>query len=69
MADAGNGQTAIRVDAQVTWLPARQASEMVPVAATAIAMNVIPDANLNRKPPRPCRISAMACASAASPRP
>src|SRR5262249_32017887 len=33
-ADAGNGQTAIRVDAQVTWLPARQASEMVPAAAT-----------------------------------
>lgn len=56
--DAGNGQTAIRVDAQVTWLPARHASEMVPVAATAIAMSVIPDGNLNRKPPQPVTITS-----------
>ena len=45
MADAGNGQTAIRVDAQVTWLPARKASDMVPAAAAAVTMSVIPDGN------------------------
>ena len=58
VADAGNGQTAIRVDAQVTWLPARQASEMVPAAATAITLSVIPDPNLNRKPPRPATVTS-----------
>jgi hypothetical protein len=59
VADAGGGQTAIRVDAQVTWLPAREASQMVPAAATAVAMSVIPDPNLNRKPPpRPVTITS-----------
>ncbi|HEY6790395.1 MAG TPA: hypothetical protein VI365_24125 [Trebonia sp.] len=52
VADAGNGQTAIRVDAQVTWLPAREASEMVPAAATAVTLSV-PDPALNEKPPQP----------------
>ena len=51
VADAGNGQTAIRVDAQVTWLPAREASETVPAAATAVVMSVTPDGNLNAPPP------------------
>lgn len=58
VADAGNGQTAIRVDAQVTWLPAREASEMVSAAAAAIEMSVIPDPNLNRKPPRPVTVTS-----------
>jgi hypothetical protein len=58
VADAGNGQTAIRVDAQVTWLPAREASQMVPTAATAITMSMIPDPNLNGKPPRPVTITS-----------
>lgn len=35
VADAGDGQTVLRVDAQVTWLPAHEVSEMVPAAATA----------------------------------
>jgi hypothetical protein len=60
VADAGNGQTAIRVDAQVTWLPAREASEMVPAAATAVTLSVIPDGNLNRKPPQPETITSPA---------
>jgi hypothetical protein len=59
VADAGNGQTAIRVDAQVTWLPAREARAMVPAAATAISMSVIPDPNLNRKPPRPVTVTSL----------
>jgi hypothetical protein len=62
VADAGNGQTAIRVDAQVTWLPARQPSEMVPAAATAVTLSVIPNGNLNKKPPRPVTITSPAAA-------
>ncbi len=58
VADAGNGQTAIRVDAQVTWLPARQASEMVPAAATAVTLSVI--GNPDKKPPRPVTITSLA---------
>jgi len=60
VADAGNGQTAIRVDAQVTWLPARQASETVPAAATAITLSVIPNGNLHKKPPQPVTITSPA---------
>jgi len=60
VADAGNGQTAIRVDAQVTWLPARQASEMVPAAATAVTLSVIPNGNLNKKPPQPVTVTSPA---------
>jgi hypothetical protein len=60
VAGAGNGQTAIRVDAQVTWLPARQASETVPAAATAVTLSVIPDGNLNKKPPQPETITSPA---------
>jgi hypothetical protein len=58
VADAGSGQTAVRVDAQVTWLPARQASEIVPAAATAITLSVIP--NENKKPPQPVTITSPA---------
>ncbi len=58
-ADAGGGQTAIRVDAQVTWLPTRTASEMVPAAATAVTLSMIPDPALNRKPPpRPATVTS-----------
>jgi hypothetical protein len=47
------------VDAQVTWLPARQASETVPAAATAIVISVIPDGNLNIKPPQPVTVTSL----------
>jgi hypothetical protein len=56
-ADAGSGQTAIRVDAQVTWLSAREASGMVPAAATAVTLSVIPDGN--QKPPQPKTITRL----------
>jgi hypothetical protein len=59
VADAGDGQAAIRVDAQVTWLPARTANEMVPAAATAVELSVIPDPNLNVKPPRPVTVTSL----------
>ena len=58
VADAGSGQTAIRVDAQVTWLPARQASQMVPPAATAVALSVIPYPGPGVKAPRPVTVTS-----------
>jgi hypothetical protein len=59
VADAGSGQTAIRVDAQVTWLRARTASEAVPAAATAVTLSLIPDPALSRKtPPRPATVTS-----------
>jgi hypothetical protein len=58
VADAGHGQTAIRVDAQVTWLPARPASEMVPAAATAVTLSLLPNPNLNKKPPQPVTVTS-----------
>jgi hypothetical protein len=60
VADAGNGQTAIRVDAEVYWLPPHGASEMVPAAATAVTLSVIPNGNLNKKPPQPETITSPA---------
>jgi hypothetical protein len=58
VADAGHGQTAIRVDSQVTWLPARPASAMVPATATAVTLSAIPDPNLNAKTPQPATITS-----------
>ena len=60
VADAGGGQAAIRVDAQVTWLPARQASQLVPATATAIEMSVIPDPNLNKNRPQSAAVTSPA---------
>jgi len=41
VASAGGGQTAIRVDAQVVWVPAKSGSERVPSAATAVTITGI----------------------------
>ena len=60
VADAGSGQTAIRVDAQVTWLPAREASQMVPATATAIIMTVIPYPTPGTKPPQAVTVTSPA---------
>jgi hypothetical protein len=52
------GDTAIRVDAQVTWLPARPASEQVPAQAKAVTITM--DIGLNqgsKKPPKPATIT------------
>jgi hypothetical protein len=51
-------RTAIRVDAQVTWLPARPASERVPARAKAVT--IVMDIGMNqgsKKPPRPVTIT------------
>jgi len=58
---AGNGQTAIRVDAQVSWQPARPASEQVPRTARAVRLSqqrsLDPQAS---HPPRPVTITKAA---------
>jgi hypothetical protein len=51
-------KTAIRVDAQVTWLPARPASEQVPAVARAVTISM--DLGLNaggKEPPKPVTIT------------
>ena len=58
-------KTAIRVDAQVTWQPARSASEKVPAAAKAVTIAM--DLGLNqggKKPPKPVTITDRAKVSA-----
>jgi len=58
---AGNGQTAIRVDAQVSWQPPRPASEQVPRTAHAVRFSqqrsLDPHAS---HPPRPVTITKAA---------
>jgi len=58
---AGNGQTAIRVDAQVSWQPPRPASEQVPRTARAVRFSqqrsLDPHAS---HPPRPVTITKVA---------
>lgn len=39
---AGNGQTAIRVDAQVSWQPPRPAAAQVPAAARVVTITQLP---------------------------
>jgi hypothetical protein len=52
------GNTAIRIDAQVTWLPARTASDQVPAKAKAVTITMNPDPNhRGEKLPRPATIT------------
>ena len=39
---AGNGQTAIRAEADVIWLPAKPAAEQVPAAAESVTITALP---------------------------
>jgi hypothetical protein len=55
------GNTAIRIDAQVTWLPARTASDQVPAKAEVVTITMNPDPNRGReKLPRPATITDQA---------
>jgi len=55
---AGNGQTAIRVDAQVSWQPPRPATEWVPAATRAVTITQLPSLNPHAKrPPAPVTIT------------
>jgi len=48
---AGNGQTAIRVDAQVSWQPPRPSTEWIPGAARAVTITQLPSLNPHAKRP------------------
>jgi hypothetical protein len=58
--DAGGGQAALRVDAQVTWVPAKPASEQVPAAAKVVTISATPGPIVGAKVPAPVTISNVA---------
>jgi hypothetical protein len=61
VAGAGSGQTAIRVDAQVSWQPPRPASERVPPATRVVTITQLPSLGPHaRRPPAPVTITAPA---------
>ena len=61
VAGAGNGQTVIRVDAQVSWQPPRPASERVPSAARVVTITQLPSLDPHaRRPPAPVTITGLA---------
>jgi hypothetical protein len=58
---AGNGQTAIRVDAQVSWQPPRPASERVPSSARVVTITQLPSLGPHAtRPPAPVTITGLA---------
>ncbi len=61
VAGAGDGQTAVRVDAQVSWQPPRPAAERVPSAARVVTIIRLPslDPYVGR-PPAPVTITDLA---------
>ncbi len=55
---AGNGQTAIRAESQVTWLPAKPAAEQVPAAAVSVTISALPpDYQTSVPPPAPATVT------------
>jgi hypothetical protein len=54
---AGDGQTAIRVDAQVLWLPAKPAGERVPAGAQSVTIGVLSGSMPSGKPPAPVAVT------------
>jgi hypothetical protein len=58
---AGNGQTAIRVDAQVSWQPPRPASERVPSATRLVTITQLPGLGPHAShPPAPVTLTNLA---------
>jgi hypothetical protein len=58
VAAAGSGQTAIRVDAQVSWQPPRPAAERVPSAARVVTITQLPSLDPQAsRPPAPVTIT------------
>ena len=57
---AGSGETAIRVDAQVIWLPARAPGEMIPGGATAVTLSLTQGMNTHDKAPAPVTVTDQA---------
>jgi hypothetical protein len=57
----GAGQTAIRVDAQVSWQPPRPGPERVPPASRVVTITQLPSLNPHaRRPPAPVTITDLA---------
>jgi len=55
---AGNGQTAIRLDADVAWQPARPPDDLVPNAARVVTISEVASGNPQAKrPPAPVTIT------------
>lgn len=54
---AGNGRTDLLVNAQVIWIPARPASEVVPSAARVVTLSLLPNLNSTAAPPGPVTIT------------
>jgi hypothetical protein len=58
---AGNGQTAIRLDADVAWQPSRPPGDLVPRAARVVTVSELASGNPQAKrPPAPVTITAPA---------
>jgi hypothetical protein len=58
VAGAGRGQTAIRVDAQDTWIPAKSPDAVIPAAAAVVTASMNYGMNADgRKPPAPVTIT------------
>jgi hypothetical protein len=58
---AGNGQTAIRLDADVAWQPPRPPGDLVPNAARVVTISELTDGNPQaRRPPAPVTITGPA---------
>jgi hypothetical protein len=57
VAAAGGGQTGIRVDAQVTWLPERTPGQTIPSGVTAATITLDPDTNVRVAPPKPVAVT------------
>jgi hypothetical protein len=51
------GQTVVRVDAEVTWIPVRPAAEHVPAAAKAVTVSVMPGMVADVRIPGPVTIT------------
>ena len=61
--NAGGGQTAIRVDAQVAWVAPKPAGAVVPPAATVVTLSLNYGGNAGgRQPPAPVTITGPATA-------
>jgi hypothetical protein len=59
--NAGGGQTDMRVDALVNWLPPRPASEVVPASARVVKLSEVIGSGIpGVKPPAPTAISSAA---------
>jgi hypothetical protein len=61
VAAVSNNQTAIRVDAQVSWQPTRPALERVPSATRVVTITELPSPDPHaRRPPAPVTITGLA---------